>query len=94
MKNKKICIICFDFCRSRKRRPSSGNDWSDRLSQMENRGDFMDECSAAMVLMSLSTPPKNGFLPMHCQSYGNFFKFFCQGKEGKFLGRIYCENSR
>uniref|UniRef100_A0ABD2XF66 Uncharacterized protein n=1 Tax=Trichogramma kaykai TaxID=54128 RepID=A0ABD2XF66_9HYME len=33
---------------------------------------YMDECSAAMVLMSLSTPPKNP-LPIHCQqSYGSW----------------------
>ncbi|KAJ8679771.1 hypothetical protein QAD02_015558 [Eretmocerus hayati] len=59
---------------SRKRRPSSSND-SERSyngNQLAESGSYMDECSAAMVLMSLSTPPKNP-LPIHCQQhYGSW----------------------
>ncbi|XP_014206995.1 zinc finger protein 395 isoform X2 [Copidosoma floridanum] len=70
---------------SRKRRPSSSNDsersyngsteksdnLSDTKEEEEEEGN-MDECSAAMVLMSLSTPPKNP-LPLHClQQYGSW----------------------
>ena len=46
---------------------------------MSDRENCMDECSAAMVLMSLSTPPKNP-LPFHCQhNFGND-TFFSLGR--------------
>ncbi|KAK1133621.1 hypothetical protein K0M31_011422 [Melipona bicolor] len=76
--------------RSRKRRPSSSNDsersysgWSDRIlhgcgregCRTNERGDCMDECTAALVLMSLSCSPHSpqNPLPVHCQhNYGSW----------------------
>ncbi|XP_043528070.1 zinc finger protein 395 isoform X1 [Frieseomelitta varia] len=76
--------------RSRKRRPSSSNDsersysgWSDRIPhgcgregcRTNERGDCMDECTAALVLMSLSCSPHSPHnpLPVHCQhNYGSW----------------------
>ncbi|CAK9823184.1 Zinc finger protein 395 [Anthophora retusa] len=75
---------------SRKRRPSSSNDsersysgWSDRIPhgcgregcRTNERGDCMDECTAALVLMSLSCSPHSPHnpLPLHCQhNYGSW----------------------
>ncbi|XP_066593493.1 zinc finger protein 395-like [Prorops nasuta] len=75
---------------SRKRRPSSSNDsersysgWSDRMPhgcgregcRTNERGDCMDECTAALVLMSLSCSPHSPHnpLPLHCQhNYGSW----------------------
>lgn len=75
---------------SRKRRPSSSNDsersysgWSERISygcgregcRTNERGDCMDECTAALVLMSLSCSPHSPHnpLPLHCQhNYGSW----------------------
>ncbi|XP_046735253.1 zinc finger protein 395 isoform X1 [Diprion similis] len=74
---------------SRKRRPSSGND-SERSygggerplhgcgregCRTNERGDCMDECTAALVLMSLSCSPHSPHnpLPLHCQhNYGSW----------------------
>ncbi|XP_023288157.1 zinc finger protein 704 isoform X1 [Orussus abietinus] len=76
--------------RSRKRRPSSSNDsersysgWSERVPhgcgregcRTNERGDCMDECTAALVLMSLSCSPHSPHnpLPLHCQhNYGSW----------------------
>ncbi|KAG7208810.1 hypothetical protein KM043_015002 [Ampulex compressa] len=69
---------------SRKRRPSSSNDsersysgWAERIPhgcgregcRTNERGDCMDECTAALVLMSLSCSPHSPHnpLPLHCQ---------------------------
>ncbi|XP_006566851.1 zinc finger protein 395 isoform X2 [Apis mellifera] len=75
---------------SRKRRPSSSNDsersfsgWSERIPhgcgregcRTNERGDCMDECTAALVLMSLSCSPHSPHnpLPLHCQhNYGSW----------------------
>ncbi|XP_076674935.1 glucose transporter 4 enhancer factor isoform X3 [Andrena cerasifolii] len=75
---------------SRKRRPSSSNDsersysgWNDRIPhgcgregcRTNERGDCMDECTAALVLMSLSCSPHSPHnpLPLHCQhNYGSW----------------------
>ncbi|XP_012233859.1 zinc finger protein 395 isoform X2 [Linepithema humile] len=67
---------------SRKRRPSSNNDsermysgWGERVlcgregCRTNERGDCMDECAAALVLMSLSCSPHSPHNPppLHCQ---------------------------
>ncbi|XP_029168263.1 zinc finger protein 704 isoform X2 [Nylanderia fulva] len=70
---------------SRKRRPSSNNDsermysgWGERVHcgregcRANERGDCMDECAAALVLMSLSCSPHDP-QPLHCQyNYGSW----------------------
>ncbi|XP_044726630.1 zinc finger protein 395 [Chrysoperla carnea] len=48
---------------SRKRRPSSSHD-----DMYDSEDDLMDECSAALVLMSLSCSPKSSHMP----SFGDF----------------------
>lgn len=74
------------YFRSRKRRPSSNNDsermysgWGERVlcgregCRTNERGDCMDECAAALVLMSLSCSPHSPHNPppLHCQyNYG------------------------
>ncbi|XP_036139065.1 zinc finger protein 704 isoform X2 [Monomorium pharaonis] len=73
---------------SRKRRPSSNNDsertysgWGERVlcgregCRTNERGDCMDECAAALVLMSLSCSPHSPHNPppLHCQyNYGSW----------------------
>lgn len=64
-------------CRSRKRRPSTYNDsercgggWGERMHicRRFRTSDFMDDCTAALVLMSLSGSPHSpDNLPPHCQ---------------------------
>jgi hypothetical protein len=54
-----MCIFCFfsfEF-RSRKRRPSFTQDERDLYLNSINDDDPMDECNAALVLMSLSCSP-------------------------------------
>nr|KAF7437902.1 hypothetical protein H0235_000293 [Vespula pensylvanica] len=83
-------IVLDKWVRSRKRRPSSSNDsersysgWSERIPhgcgregcRTNERGDCMDECTAALVLMSLSCSPHSPHnpLPLHCQhNYGSW----------------------
>lgn len=54
-------FYCFFLYRSRKRRPSSGNLFQSLVTVNSGVGsggdDVMDECAAAMVLMSLSCSP-------------------------------------
>ncbi|XP_020292813.1 zinc finger protein 395 isoform X2 [Pseudomyrmex gracilis] len=74
---------------SRKRRPSSNNDsertysgWGDRMlscgregCRSNEHGDCMDECAAALVLMSLSCSPHSphNTPQLHCQyNYGSW----------------------
>lgn len=83
-------IVCGNvYFRSRKRRPSSNNDsermysgWGERVlcgregCRTNERGDCMDECAAALVLMSLSCSPHSPHNPppLHCQyNYGIVF---------------------
>ncbi|XP_025263497.1 zinc finger protein 395 isoform X3 [Camponotus floridanus] len=77
---------------SRKRRPSSNNDsermysgWGERVlcgregCRTNERGDCMDECAAALVLMSLSCSPHSPHNPppLHCQyNYAQILEFF------------------
>ncbi|KYN27387.1 hypothetical protein ALC57_03254 [Trachymyrmex cornetzi] len=80
--------IVGSWIRSRKRRPSSNNDsertysgWGERVvcgregCRTNERGDCMDECAAALVLMSLSCSPHSPHNPppLHCQyNYGSW----------------------
>ena len=52
----KIFTDIFFVYRSRKRRPSSGNIFQ-TMMPLQAGDDVMDECAAAMVLMSLSCSP-------------------------------------
>ncbi|XP_032674678.1 zinc finger protein 395 [Odontomachus brunneus] len=79
---------------SRKRRPSTYNDsertssgWSERVIYRRFRDtDFMDDCTAALVLMSLSGSPQSPEnLPPHCHQlydYGSWGSSMVAGSPG------------
>lgn len=61
-------ITKLTFFRSRKRRPSTSQD--DSLHPTT----AMDECSAALVLMSLSCSPQNGRFPLETKTFVTLIK--------------------
>ncbi|XP_014478807.1 PREDICTED: zinc finger protein 395-like [Dinoponera quadriceps] len=78
---------------SRKRRPSTYNDserassgWSERMMRRFRDNDFMDDCTAALVLMSLSGSPQSPEnLPPHCHQlyeYGSWGSSMIAGSPG------------